>query len=249
LKIAFGSINGSFRTVSFQLPNQSVAHTNGDMVAVFNRQSLALAARDFNNDGSPEIVVMNDNAIEAHYSISRLDRLVSNEGGCPSMRNIARAYPVDYHNTWTMSVAHDDMQNAWDLVMPESAGMPYRSHIYYGNPDGTFEEHLTDYANVSASSMYLADIDQDPNHLLDLVIPARVYTNGSLDLVIKYQQGAGVPGRYLPPISTTLVGHGGNPSGMTSNPVMFSDLDNDGKLDMIVGTSLGFKAVLFRDFH
>lgn len=173
---------------------------------------FGMAIGDLNGDGFPDLV------LAYHYTGNnggKIGVFLGNGDGTLQPR-------VDYDNAGISEyVALGDFNNdgKLDVVALNSSSSPAKVNIFLGNGDGTLQA-LTAYNAVAYSyGLAVGDFNGDGN--LDVAVANYNSTNGSVSVLLGNGNG-------------TLAAQTAYPTGSYSMNVRAVDLNNDGKLDLVV---------------
>ncbi|HID72164.1 MAG TPA: VCBS repeat-containing protein, partial [Thermoplasmata archaeon] len=180
----------------------------------------ALAFGDFNNDGLLDIAVANYN---------QQNRVYINDGSGNPFDGSSNTFGSSSSNTYALAVGDVDNDGALDIA----TGEYYTNYLYLGNGDGTFGTGNS--WGLSTGLTYAVDLgDFNNDGDLDIVEANYNYSNyayvgdGDGTFSTQYKIGQGT-------------------SSWTSYDVEFSDLNNDGKLDVIFGNYNSQNKVVLHD--
>jgi hypothetical protein len=163
-----------------------------------------VAVGDFNNDGKPDIVVIENPFISV---------LLGNGDGT--------FQPPSDNNSFVGAawLAVDDFNNdhKLDVVVVGSFGESSKMGVLLGNGDGTLQDSLTDSLPYVPGAVAVGDFNQDGN--LDAVIGAR---DSAVAIFLGRGDGSFQPGVLY------------DTTGLSSNRIVVGDLSLDGRLDVAI---------------
>jgi hypothetical protein len=170
-----------------------------------------IAVGDFNGDGKPDIVVIENPNISI---------LLGNGDGTfgPPNDNMS------FVGAEFLAVADFNNDHKADLLVTGSFGSNYTIGVLLGNGDGTLQDAITQSALFVPATVAAGDLNHDGK--MDAVLG---YDLGGIAVVL----GNG-DGTLQPPVVYDTTGLGGG-------QVVVHDLNRDGKLDVAVPSSLGLE--------
>ena len=206
--------NGTLDLVAANAAGVSVTMGNGDgtfgqpVTYPVGDQPVAVATGDFNNDGRPDIAVVNqaDNTVSV---------LVNSGSGVFSA---AATFPTG-NGPVAVAIADFDGDGNLDLAVANQADNTVS--ILLGNGNGTFNAHVDYPAGPSPRALAAGDFNADG--MLDLAV-ANDYTNGTVSILL----GNG-DGTWQSPVAY--------PTG-DSVALAVADFNGDGKLDLAAANQM-----------
>ena len=222
-------VSGSTQPNEFYLNNGS-----GNFADLSNRvnypgNSTTVNAWDINNDGSTDIMIGNRGQ----------NTILINNGNAYFANESTQRLPQQLSQTNDLSWADLDGDNWFDIVTADQQN----NHLYLNKGSGFFEEHNTDRIPsggppTATYDVNLVDVDNDGD--LDLYYGNSALESGSNAqdrLLINDGQGyfEDRTAERLPEVATN------------TSDADFADLNNDGYLDIIIGSFDGGIRVLIND--
>ena len=218
--VDLATANGSSDTVSVLLNNGQ--DVGGEWLGfaeavdyVVGSYPYALAVGDLDNDGNPELIVVN-------YS-SHTISVLPNAGHDGASNWLGFATPVDYpvgNNPRSVAVGHLDTDDYLDVAVSDGDG--YVS-VLINKQTGLLKPAVSyDSGRYYAKGLTIADLDSDGAPDLAVTVADGSWDIGAAAIFMNYGDGTfGDPSEYL--------------VGRTPGPLVAGLFDNDGYLDLVVG--------------
>jgi hypothetical protein len=186
-------------------------------------QPRAVTVADFNNDGKPDLAVVNEGPSSASGSQSSVSVLLGNGNG-----SFKPAVTTNAPGSFPSLVAGDFNGDGFaDVAVPNvGSGGNSAVEILLGKGDGSFQAHPL-FLNVDQAPVAVAAGDFDGNGALDLVT-ANI-SSGTLSLLLGNGNGT-----FQPRIDLAV--------GAAPRAVSVGDFNGDGKLDVVTAQQLSDSA-------
>jgi hypothetical protein len=193
VSILLGNGNGTFQA--------AVSYTAGDL-------PWAISSADFNNDGHPDLAVINRNSNNLSILLGKGDGTFQPAVSYATDKSPQALVAADFDGDGMMDVA----------VANNVPNRPGSLTLFSGVGDGTFHKPTKTAIGAGPVSMAAGDFNQDGK--LDLAI------SGTSGLAVLLAAGGG---EFLPPVTVN--------GGIQPAEVVSLDFNHDGKSDLAVGGS------------
>jgi hypothetical protein len=207
LDIVTADDNTNPSTVSVYLGNGDGTFRTTPITSNTTSYNEFIAVGDFNGDGKPDIVVIEN----PHISV-----LLGNGDGTFGPPNDNDSF-VGAH--W-LAVADFNNDHKADVLVTGSFGSTYSIGVLLGNGDGTLRNSITEPLQYVPATVAAGDLNRD----------------GKMDAILSYDLGdiaillGNGDGTLQPAVNY-------NTTGISADDVVVSDLNHDGKLDVAIAST------------